>query len=31
MSGLALEELSRYARGLPFAHPVTVETLSRIA
>ncbi|GAA0401552.1 hydroxyacid dehydrogenase [Microbispora corallina] len=31
MSGLALEELSRYARGLPFAHPVTAETLSRIA
>ena len=27
----ALDELERYARGEPFAHPVTREDLARIA
>lgn len=31
MAELALEELSRYARGLPFAHGVEAEMLTRIA
>jgi phosphoglycerate dehydrogenase-like enzyme len=31
MADLALDELTRYARGLPFAHGVASETLARIA
>lgn len=31
MADLALDELTRYARGLPFAHAVEPATLSRSA